>query len=60
MKSKNENEAGNPKEESTYSLLERSDEKKRGLVEIVVYALIVLCVVAAIFQFADEFMWFHW
>ena len=53
------NEPNNKMEESTYSLLVRSEEKKRALVETVVYGLIILSAVAAILEFANEFFWFH-
>lgn len=52
------NEPNNTRKESTYSLLVRSEEKKRALVEAVVYGLVILSAVAAILQFADEFFWF--
>jgi hypothetical protein len=51
------NEPNDKKEESTYSLLVRSEEKKRGLVETLVYGLVILSVVAAILEFAREFFW---
>jgi hypothetical protein len=40
--------------ESTYALLVRSEEKKRNLLEIVVYALIILSTVFSIWQFAHQ------
>ena len=43
----------NEAEESTYSLLVRSEEKKRAIFETIVYGLIVLSAVTAILQFAD-------
>ena len=49
------NEPNDKREESTYSLLERSEEKKRGLVETLVYGLVILSAVAAILEFASEF-----
>jgi hypothetical protein len=52
------NEPNMPKEESTYSLLVRSEEKKRGLVEMIVYGLIILGAVVAIIEFANEFIWY--
>jgi hypothetical protein len=54
----NTNETDNKREESTYSLLVRSEEKKRALIEVVVYSLVILSAVAAILEFADEFFWF--
>ena len=53
------NEPNNKREESTYSLLVRSEEKKRALVETIVYGLVILSAVAAILQFADEVVLFH-
>jgi hypothetical protein len=53
------NEPDNKKRASTYSLLLRSEEKKRGVVETVVYGLVILSAVAAILQFADEVLWFR-
>jgi hypothetical protein len=41
-------------EESTYSLLVRSEEKKRALFETLVYAMVILSAVVAILQFADQ------
>ena len=53
------NEPDNKKRESTYSWLLRSEEKKRAVVETVVYGLVILSAVAAILQFADEGLWFR-
>ncbi len=39
--------------ESTYALLVRSEEKGRGVLEILVYAIFVLGVVLSIWQFAQ-------
>jgi hypothetical protein len=39
--------------ESTYSLLVRSEEKGRGILEILVFAAIILSVVFSIWQFAE-------
>ena len=39
--------------ESTYALLVRSEEKGRGVLEILVYAVFVLSVVLSIWQFAQ-------
>jgi hypothetical protein len=45
----------NPKtEESTYALLMRSEDKKRSLVETIVYGLVILSALVAILQFADQ------
>lgn len=40
--------------ESTYALLMRSEEKERGILEIVVFALIILCAVVSLCQFAGQ------
>jgi hypothetical protein len=42
----------NTSQESTYALLVRSEEKNRGALETIVYALCILSAVAAIWQFA--------
>jgi hypothetical protein len=39
--------------ESTYALLARSEEKGRGALEILVYAVLILGVVLSIWQFAQ-------
>jgi len=52
-------EPNNKREESTYSLLVRSEEKKRAFIEVLVYGLVILSAVAAILEFADEFFWFR-
>jgi hypothetical protein len=39
---------------STYALLVRSEDKKRALLETVVYGLAILSALAAILQFADQ------
>jgi hypothetical protein len=41
-------------EESTYAMLVRSEEKKRALLEMIVYGLVILSALAAILQFADQ------
>jgi hypothetical protein len=41
-------------EESTYALLVRSEDKKRALLETIVYGLIILSALAAILQFTDQ------
>jgi hypothetical protein len=41
-------------EESTYALLTRSEDKKRAVFEAIVYGLVVLSVVTAILQFAEQ------
>ena len=40
--------------ESTYALLVRSEEKGRGVLEILVYAVLILGVVFTIWQFAQN------
>ncbi len=40
--------------ESTYALLVRSEEKERTLLETVVYFLVVLSAIAAIWQFVKQ------
>jgi hypothetical protein len=52
------NEPNNKREESTYSLLTRSEEKKRALVETIAYGLLILIAMAAILEFANEFLWY--
>ena len=44
----------NDLEESTYSLLVRSEEKKRAVFETIIYCLIIVSAVAAIVQFAAQ------
>ena len=39
-------------QESTYALLIRSEEKGRNLIEIIIYPLLVISVLLAIWQFA--------
>jgi hypothetical protein len=53
------NEPNKKREESTYALLVRSQEKKRVLTEAVVYGLIVLSALAAIWEFGQELFWFQ-
>ena len=48
------NEPNNEVEESSYSLLVHSEEKKRGYFETILYVLIMLSAVAAILQFAEQ------
>ena len=45
------NKLTTPAEESIYSMLVRSEEKKRGYFETVVYAVVIVCAIAAILQF---------
>ena len=44
----------NKAEESTYSLLVRSEERNRAVFEAIVYGLIILSAVAAILQFTVQ------
>jgi hypothetical protein len=46
------NRPNNEIHESTYALLVRSEDKKRGLFETIAYGLFILSSVAAIGQFA--------
>ena len=41
-------------EESIYALLVRSEDKKRALLETIIYGLVILSALAAILQFADQ------
>jgi hypothetical protein len=41
-------------EESTYALLVRSEDRRRSLVETILYGLVILSAVIAILQFADQ------
>jgi hypothetical protein len=41
-------------QESTYALLVRSEEKSRGVLEIVLYALFILSAVVPLWQFAQQ------
>jgi len=50
----NQTNSMNTTNKSTYALLVRSEEKERGLLEIVVYSLFILSAVAAIWQFAQQ------
>jgi len=44
----------NSQHESTYALLVRSEEKTRGLLETILYALFVFSVVIPLWQFAQQ------
>ena len=44
----------NNERESTYRLLVRSEEKSRGIVETMVFALLGLSVIVSIWQFAQQ------
>jgi hypothetical protein len=52
------NDENNKREESTYSLLVRSEEKRRSIIETVVYGLVILSALAAIWEFANAFFWY--
>lgn len=41
-------------QESTYALLVRSEEKSRGVLEIVLYALFIFSAVVPLWQFAQQ------
>jgi hypothetical protein len=41
-------------EESTYQLLIQSEEKERGLIEAIVYLLLVIATTTTIWQFSHE------
>jgi hypothetical protein len=58
MKPMKTNKTKTHREESTYALLVRSEDKKRGWMEIVVYGLAAISAVAMILAFANEFFWF--
>ena len=47
-------QSSNEVAKSTYSLLIRSEETKRAIIETIIYSLMVLSAVAAILQFADQ------
>jgi hypothetical protein len=44
----------NTSHESTYALLVRSEEKSRGILETILYALFILGVISSIWQFAQH------
>jgi hypothetical protein len=48
------NKTNTQKEESTYALIERSREKNRAFAELVVYGVILLSAIAAIWEFGQE------
>jgi hypothetical protein len=53
------NEPNNNKEKSTYSLLVRTEEKKRGTIEVITYGMIALSALAAIWEFGQELFWYQ-
>ena len=44
----------NNQQESTYALLVRSEEKSRGVLEIILYTLFILSALISLLQFALE------
>ena len=52
------NEQNSRREESTYALLVRSEDKNRARMEMVVYGLAAISALAMILAFANEFFWF--
>ena len=52
------NEPNSSREESTYALLVRPEDKNRARMEMVVYGLALVSAVAMILEFANEFFWF--
>jgi hypothetical protein len=53
------NEPNNNREESTYSLLVRTEERKRAAIEVIAYGVIVLSALAAIWEFGQELFWYQ-
>jgi hypothetical protein len=53
------NKTNTQREESTYALIERSREKKRAFTELVVYGVIILSAIAAIWEFGQELIVFR-
>jgi hypothetical protein len=53
------NKANINREESTYALIERSQEKKRMIAELVVYGVIAVSAIAAIVEFGQELFSFR-
>jgi hypothetical protein len=52
------NEPNSSREESTYALLVRSEDKKLVRMELIVYGLAAISALAMILAFANEFFWF--
>ncbi len=44
----------NNQQESTYALLVRSEEKSRGVLEIILYALFIFSALISLWQFAQQ------
>jgi hypothetical protein len=53
------NKQNSKREESTYSLVMRSEDRKRIVTEAIVYSLIALSAMAAIWEFGQELFWFQ-
>ena len=53
------NEPKNNREEFTYSLLVRTEERKRGAIEVITYGVIALSALAAIWEFGQELFWYQ-
>jgi hypothetical protein len=53
------NKTNTQRKESTYALIVRSQEKKRQRAEAIIYGLIVLSALAAIWEFGEELFWFQ-
>ena len=53
------NEPNNKREESTYSLLVRTEERKRATIEVITYGVIALSALAAIWEFGQELFWYQ-
>jgi hypothetical protein len=49
-------ELNNNREESTYALLVRTEERKRAAIEVIAYGVIVLSALAAIWEFGQELL----
>ena len=50
----NTSQSKNEHEESTYALLIRSEEKRRNLIEMILYSFLILGAVTAIWQFVHQ------
>ena len=51
---RSEGERENMKNTSTYKLLVQSEEKKRNILETVIYCLVAASVIVSIWQFAEQ------
>ena len=54
MKNIVSNSIGSAKVSSSYSLLVRSEETRRNIFEVLVYAIFIVCAVFSIWQFAHQ------